>query len=117
MATATGTWLKVKPDEGFKKLALVAVDANDGIKFVMPRDAADEYIVIVAQNTNASAAKNVVIKAPTNGGYAATDTDMTLSLAAGEIAVCRIESARFANKDGSIIVTGASADVKVQAIY
>ena len=117
MAAATGTWLQVKPDEGFKALTLVAVDATDGIKFQIPRGAADEYIVLVAQNTHGSAAKNVVIKAPTNGGYAATDTDVTLSLAAGGIAVCRIETARFANKDGSIVVTGASADVKLQAIY
>ena len=117
MAAATGTWLKVKPDEGFKKLTLVAVDATDGIKFAIPRDAADEYIVLVAQNTHGSAAKNVVIKAPTDGGYAATDTDVTLSLTAGDIAVCRIETARFANRDGSIVVTGASADVKLQAIY
>lgn len=117
MAAATGTWLQVKPDAGFKKLTLVAVDATDGIKFTIPRGAADESIVLVAQNTHGSAAKNVVIKAPTDGGYAATDTDITLSLGAGEIAVCRIETARFANRDGSIVVTGASADVKLQAIY
>lgn len=118
MAEAVGTLIKVRPEDGFKKLVLVAVNATDGIKFSQPAEGMrDEDIVIVAQNTHATTSQTVTLKAPTEGSYAASDTDLTLSLAAGEIAVCRIESARYCNKDGSILVKGSSTDVKVQLAY
>ena len=115
-ATVSGTTMKVKEDEGFKALTLLAVDATDGITF-NTKGLNNDGIVLIAQNTNASAAKTVVIKAPTNGSYAAADADLTLSLPAGGIAVARISTAIYANNDGKVVVSGGSADVKVQAIY
>jgi hypothetical protein len=115
-ATVSGTTMKVKEDEGFKTLTLLAVDATDGITF-NTKGLNNDGIVLIAQNTNASAAKNVVIKAPKNGSYAAADADLTLSLPAGGIAVARISTAAYANNDGTVVVSGGSADVKVQAIY
>lgn len=118
MAVAQGPVLKVVPDDGFKKIAPVAVSVADGILFSQPAEGMrDDDIVIIAQNTHATDAKTVTLKAPTDGNYAASDRDLTISLAAGEIATSRIESARYCNRDGSFLVKGSSTDIKVQVIY
>lgn len=114
-AAATGTFLKVREDEGFKAVTMVAVDGTSGIVFDTKGKKNDD-IVLIATNANASAAKDVTIKAPTKGSYAAADSDLTLSLAAGGVAIARISTAKYANNDGTIVITGGSADVKVQAI-
>lgn len=92
-----------------------ATAAADGFKYTL--QGSDEYTLFVVINTHGSAAKTITVKAPTTGGYAATDTDEVLSLDAGETAIIRVESARFANNDGSIILLPQSTDVKVAAIY
>ena len=114
-AAATGTFVQVK-EEDLKVLTLVAVDATAGIVFDT-KGKNNDGLVIVAQNTNASAAKNVTIKAPTTGSYAKADEDITLSVAAGGIAVARISTAKYADNTGKVTVTGGSADVKVQMVY
>lgn len=114
-AAATGTFLNVKEDEGFKAVNLVAVNASDGIVFDT-KGKKNCDIVLIAQNTNTSAVKEITIKAPTNGGYAAADSDLKLSLTANAIAVARISTAAYANNDGTVVVMGASTDVKVQGI-
>lgn len=116
MAVAAGKCVKCNFNE-IKALELVAPSAiADGVKFDVPKDAKLEDIVIVAQNTGTSA-QTVVVKAPTDGGYAATDTDLSVSVAAGAIAVVRIESARFFNKDNSVIVTSNATTTKVALVY
>lgn len=116
MTVAEGKFEKCKYNE-IKELTMVAPTAvSDGVKFEVPVDAKLEDIVIVAQNTGA-AAQTIVIKAPTDGGYAATDKDLSLSIAAGGIAVARVESARYFNKDNSIIVTSNATTTKVALVY
>lgn len=114
-AAAKGTFLEVKPDAGFKSATLVAVDATNGIVFDT-KGKRNIDIVFVASNA-ATSAKDITIKAPTKGGYAASDTDLTLSVPAGGIALARVSTAKYANNDGSVVITGGSADIKVQAIY
>lgn len=95
---------------------VAATSASDGFKFKMPR-ISDEYVVVIVRNTNANTAKNVTIKAPTKGGYAAVSSDLTASLAAGEERVFRLESARYANNDGTVVIIPGSTDVTAAVIY
>lgn len=116
MAVKEGTFLKCNYNE-LKAVVLDAVDATDGIKFSKPVGGySDEDLILVIKNDNTSEAKNVKVIAPTDGSYAAADTDLVLSVPAEGIAVARIESAKYANNDGSILVKGDSADIKIQAV-
>lgn len=116
MAVAEGKVVKCGYNE-IKELTMVAPSAvADGVKFDVPKDAKLEDTVIIAHNTG-SAAQTVIVKAPTDGGYAATDTDLSVSVAAGAIAVIRIESARFFNRDNSVIVTSNATTTKVALAY
>ena len=114
-AAAEGTTLKVREDEGFIALDPVAVDATDGIEFNL-KGVKNDYLLLIAISEEASNAKEVTIKAPTNGSYAAADADLTLSLAAGGMAVARISTAKYLNNDGTLVVTGGSTNIKLQAI-
>lgn len=114
-AAAEGTTLKVREDEGFIALDPVAVDTTDGIEFNL-KGVKNDYLLLIAISEEASDAKEVTIKAPTNGSYAAADADLTLSLAAGGMAVARISTAKYLNNDGTLVVTGGSTNIKLQAI-
>ena len=114
-AAAEGTTLKVREDEGFIALEPVAVDATDGIEFNL-KGVKNDYLLLIAISEEASDAKEVTIKAPTNGSYAAADADLTLSLAAGGMAVARISTAKYLNNDGTLVITGGSTNIKLQAI-
>lgn len=92
-----------------------ATSASDGFKFVIPD--ADETVFLIAENTHGSTSYKVTVKAPTKQGYASTDEDLEETLEAGEKAVIRVESARFANTDGTINVTVGNTAVKVAAVY
>lgn len=96
----------------------VATAVEDGCKFIVPRDiAGSEYLTIIAQNTG-EAAYDVSVKAPTNGGYAAADSDLTLAdVPADGIVAIRVETAKYANNDGSIIVASENVAVKFAVIY
>ena len=116
MAVAEGKCVKCNFND-IKELIMVAPSAiADGVKFDVPKDAKIEDIVIIANNTG-SAAQTVVVKAPTDGGYAATDEDLSVSVAAGAIAIVRVESARYFNKDNSLIVTSNATTTKVALAY
>lgn len=116
MAVAEGKCIKCDFND-IKELTMVAPTAiADGVKFDVPKDAKLEDTVIIAHNTG-SAAQTVVVKAPTEGGYAATDTDLEVSVAAGAIAIVRIESARFFNRDNSVVVTSNATTTEIALAY
>ena len=115
-AAATGKFTKVRNQAKALGTNLVAVDATDGIIFDCTGYSNDK-LMFVFQNTHASAAKDVVLKAPSTGGYAKADTDLTVSsLAAGAVGVAFVETAKYADANGKIKFTGASADVKVGGV-
>lgn len=113
MAASIGIFVETFND--IKSIAsdLVAVDTTDGIKFDCKKYP-NERILFIISNTDASA-KDVKILKPTTGGYAATDKDLELNLEAGEQAIAFVESAKYANNDGSIVLAGESENVKVVA--
>ena len=92
-----------------------ATTASDGFKFALPR-MSDEYVVVLVHNT-ASAAHNFTVKKPTNGSYFASASDEVYNVKAGELAVFRFESAKWANNDGTILCVPADAAVKAAVLY
>lgn len=93
-----------------------ATTAKDGLQVQLPR-ASDEYVVVLVQNTDAANAHDFTVKAPANGSYAASDSDETHNLAAGAFAIFRFESARWADKDGTMLFVPANAAVKAAVLY
>lgn len=115
-AAATGKFITVKNQSKALGSNLVAVDATDGIIFDC-KGYSNDKLMFVFQNTHATTAKDVVLKAPATGGYAKADTDITVSsLAAGAVGVAWVETARYADNTGKIKFTGSSADIKVAAV-
>lgn len=93
-----------------------ATVASDGMQFKLPR-MSDEYVVVIAKNSDASTAYDLTIKKPTKGSYAAASADEVHELAAGEYAIFRFESAKFANNDGTVLIVPENAAVKVAVLY
>lgn len=115
-AAAEGKFTKVRNQAKALGSNLVAVDATDGIIFDC-KGYSNDKLMFVFQNTHATTAKDVVLKAPSTGGYAKADADLTVSsLAAGAVGVAFVETAKYADKDGKIKFTGASTDVKVGGV-
>lgn len=115
MAVKEMTPVKGNVNEITKFAFETATKAADGFVFKRPR-VTDEYLVIVVTNTD-TAAQTIALKAPTNGSYAAASSDETLSLEAGEYAVIRIESARYANNDGTVTLVPSNVAVKAAVLY
>lgn len=92
---------------------LTAFDGTDGATFTMPR--ADERVILVLQNTDASNAETVTLKAPANpskiGGALA---DVAISVPASKQALVMVESARFCDATTGLVKLTGSADVKGQ---
>lgn len=93
-----------------------ATVASDGLQFALPR-ASDEYVVVLVQNTDTTNAHDFTVKAPTKGTYAAADSDETHKMAAGGFAIFRFESARWVDKDGTILFVPANVAVKAVVLY
>ena len=115
MATVEITPVKGNVNEITKFAFQAATTAKDGLVFKRPR-VTEEYLVIIVTNTS-DAEQSISLKAPTNGGYAAASDDVTLSLAAGEYAVIRLESARYSNNDGTVKLVPSNAAVKAAVLY
>lgn len=98
------------------KFAFEAADvATDGLRFKLPK-VTEEYLVVIVANTGTSA-YDVALKAPTAGSYAAASSDQVLELGAGEHAIIRIESARYANNDGTVVLVPENVAVKAAVLY
>ncbi len=111
--------LQINPVKGeintlikFKAVA----SSTEGMEFKLPRTS-DEYVVILAENTDSANAHTFTVKAPANGSYCAAGSDETVSLTAGETVMFRFESARFANNDGTVVCVADNAKVVVAVIY
>lgn len=92
-----------------------ATAAADGFVFTLPR-MSDEYVIVLVQNSG-SGAGTFTVKKPTKGSYFASASDEVHELAAGEFAVFRFESAKWANNDGTIHCVPSAATVKAVVLY
>ncbi len=115
MAVHVATPVKCEVNTIQKIIFEAATTAKDGIKYKMP--AADESVVVVVQNTSNDSKSSITLKAPTNGSYAATTEDTTVELEAGESALIRIESAKYANNDGTVLLVPSALTVKAAVLY
>lgn len=115
-AVATGKVVSLRNTIKSLEADLTAVDATAGIKFDV-KNLSNERVYILFKNTEASTAKDIKVLKPTTGGYAAADTDLSVSLAAGGVGGAWVETARYANTDGTIVCAGGSANVKAVVIY
>lgn len=116
MAEKLLTPVKTPVNEITKFAPEAATSADDGMVFELPK-VTEEYLVVVLQNTNASTAYDVTLKAPTKGSYAAASSDVKVNLAGGELALLRIESARYANTDGTVKIVPGNVAVKASVLY
>lgn len=110
---------KITPIEGkVNKLTALtftaATAATDGFE-LNTKDVGDEKLVVVVYNAD-SASKKITLKKPTNGGYAAASADEALSMGTGTYAFLRIETARFANYDGTVKLVPESINVKIAVL-
>ena len=92
-----------------------ATAASDGFVFTLPR-MSDEYVVVLVQNSG-SGAGTFTVKKPTKGSYFASASDEVHNLNAGEFAVFRFESAKWANNDGTIHCVPGATTVKAVVLY
>lgn len=116
-AAATGKVESIKGKILGLESKLVAV-TSDGIVFDV-KNCSNDRICIVFKNTHATVAKDVKVLKPTTGGYAAASSDLVLEdlAAAGGVAAAWVETAAYANNDGTIVCTGESTDVKAVCLY
>lgn len=113
MAKKTLTPVKAGYNAITKVAYETATNAADG--FELKLKSTDELTFILVTN-GGSAAKKITVKAPTKGSYAAASSDLLLSLNANDTAVIRIESAKYANNDGTVVLIPESADVKAVVV-
>jgi hypothetical protein len=113
MAKKTMTPVKAGYNAITKVAYETATAANDG--FELKLKSTDELTVILVTNSD-TAAKTITVKAPTKGSYAAASSDLTLSLAAGDTAVIRLESAKYANNDGTVLLIPEATTVKAVVV-
>lgn len=105
----------VVPGNSIVEKALVAGDV-DGSTLLLP--ASDEKTIILAYNSSADTAYDVKVKAPTNPNYAGHGvSDLVKEVAAGKIALIRVESARYADVTGMINVDVENAAIKLAVFY
>lgn len=115
MAVKEMTPVKGSVNEITKFAFEAATTASDGMSFKLPK-VTEEYLVVIVTNTGSSA-YDITLKAPTKGSYAAASSDKVMELGAGECAVIRIESARYANNDGTVILVPENVAVKAAVLY
>lgn len=113
MAKKTMTPVEAKYNAITKVAFETATAAADGFEVKFNRK--DEYAFIVVNG--GSAGGTIKVKAPTNGGYAAASSDLSLSLSANEVAVIRLESAKYCNNDGTIVLIPSATTVTAVAVY
>ena len=111
-AAATGKVAKLRNTIKSLETDLTAM-TSDGITFDV-KGLSNERVYIIFKNGGSGAVTTKVLK-PTKGGYAAADADLSVSLPAG-VGGAWVETARYANTDGTIVCTG-STDVKAVVIY
>lgn len=80
--------------------------------------ARDEDVIIVAYNSSADAAYDLRVNAPANPNYAGKDVaDIVEELAAGNIALVNVESAKYVDNTGKINIVAENAAIKLAIFY
>jgi hypothetical protein len=116
MAVKDMTLVKGELNKMTKYSFEAATTATDGFKFKLPKTS-DEYVIVLVQNTDTSASYKIAVKAPTEPSYYGSSSDEEITLAKGENAIFRFESAKWANRDGTITLIPENVAVKAVVLY
>ena len=111
MAATSITTVKVGLNGSATYPTLAAVD--DTAQKAEVSMGADQKMLILVQNSHASAAKTVTVKA--GDGIQGTADMTAISIAAGATICLVLESGKYASK-GKVTLLGESTDIKVGAI-
>lgn len=116
MAITVITNTSLTRNEAKEITAKSAVDGTAGAK-VNFENRSDGKILLLLTNDHASASKDATIKA---GNSLQGTEDLVVSVPAGKTYGVVVESGKYKNvtgdNKGNVIITGASTDIKVQAI-
>lgn len=115
MARATVTPIKLGVRNKFSEaITYVAIDATDGLEFVM--DERDEKYVVLIQNTDTDNDETVTIK---KGNGIQGVADYTEKVGKGETVAISLDSGAYKNVSGTdkgkVVITGTS-DVEVAVV-
>lgn len=95
--------------------ALVSGDV-DGNHYVA--QASDTKTIIIAYNSSADTAYDLIVKAPLVPNYAGKDiSDLKLEIPFGQVALVNVESARYADVNGKINIDVENAAIKLAVFY
>ena len=115
MARATVTPIKLGVRNKFsEEITYVAIDATDGLEFVM--DESDEKYVVLIQNTDTTNDETVTIK---KGNGIQGVADYTATIEKGTTVAISLDSGAYKNVSGTdkgkVVITG-TADVEVAVV-
>lgn len=80
--------------------------------------ARDEDVIIVAYNSSADTAYDLRVNAPGNPNYAGKDVaDIVEELAAGNVGIINVESAKYVDETGKINIVAENAAIKLAIFY
>lgn len=107
------------PQKGdFNKITTINFEAAttvaDGMEFKLPSRDMETYILV--QNTDASNAYTITVKAPANQGYTSASTDLVKSIPKSGFAIIKLESAVYADK-GLVKLIPQNVAIKAAVIY
>ena len=98
---------------GFNEIvptALTAFNAAAGAEYVVT--GSDENMMMLVVNADASNAEDLTIKAPTNKMWSSALADKVVSIPASEVAILKLESAKYMDPVTKKISFAGTADVK-----
>lgn len=105
----------VVPNNSIVEKTLVVGDV-DNSTLILP--ASDEKTIIVVYNSSADTAYDVTVKAPVSPNYAGFGvSNLVKEVAAGKVAVIRVESAKYADVTGKITMDVENAALKFAVFY
>lgn len=92
-----------------------AENASDGFQVKLPRSA-DQYVIVLVQNTGDKDA-DFTVKKPVKGSYYAACCDAVHSVSAGGFSIFRFENAKWANRDSTMQFIPENTAVKAAVLY
>ena len=111
-ASVTNTKMSFNTAVAIPATVAVGSEGSEYIAEISYKGKDDSRILVVLENSDTSA-KNATIK---KGTGLQGVSDLTINIAASSKMAIVLESGKFVNNEGNVVVTGADAKVKVAAI-
>lgn len=112
-ASITNTKMSFNTAVAIPATVAVGSEGSEYIAEVSYKRKDDSRILVILENSDTSAAKNVTVK---KGTGLQGVSDLTIEVAASAKMAIVLESGRFVNNDGNVVIAGTDTKVKVAAI-